>query len=92
MKINVDKTKYMNTSKYENKNMQPKVRPLITKNIKKYQNLNICIHWLLIAMIVEKCPSKNKSRESISSGSLKIMKSRYCIDQKHRTKNMHYND
>jgi hypothetical protein len=34
LKINVDKTKYMNTSKYKHKNMQPKTKNI---NYEEYQ-------------------------------------------------------
>jgi hypothetical protein len=49
LRINIDKTKYMNTSKLDNKNMHPKTKIFIMKNIKKHW-----VQWLLIIIIVEK--------------------------------------
>jgi 16S rRNA C1402 (ribose-2'-O) methylase RsmI len=43
LKINIYKIKYINTSKHKHKNMQPKTKN-IKKDIKKYQNFNICVH------------------------------------------------
>ena len=37
LKINVPKTKYMDTSKYKHKNMQPKIRNI---NCKAYQEVS----------------------------------------------------
>jgi len=81
LKISVDKTNYMNTQNTNTNIYNLKPRTLIRKNIKRYQNLNIWCHWLLMVRIVEKISSKNNSRESILSGSLKNYKSKIYISQ-----------
>jgi len=45
LKINIYKINYINTLKYNHKIMNLKPRTLIKKNIQKYQNFNICVHW-----------------------------------------------
>ena len=60
-------------------------------NIKKYQNLKTWVHWLLMTVIVERCPSKHNSRESILSGSLKNCETKICI-KTHKTKNIYCNN
>jgi hypothetical protein len=43
LKINIYKIKYTNTLKHKHKNMPQKTKN-IKKDIKKYQNFNICVH------------------------------------------------
>jgi hypothetical protein len=41
------------------------------KNIKEYQNLNICFHWILATMTVKSSSKENRGKESRLPGSLK---------------------
>jgi hypothetical protein len=57
-KVNVDKTKYINTSKHKHKKKMQSKTHNINNEEHKYQNLNIWVHWLLW-WLQKKCLSKN---------------------------------
>jgi hypothetical protein len=57
----------------------------LRKNIQRYQNLNMWLHWLLIRT-VEKMSGKNNSRQLILSGSLTDYETKiYIYITRHKT-------
>jgi hypothetical protein len=78
MKINVDKTKYMNTSKYKHKNMQPKTHNI---NYEEYQEVSKFKYLSSLVTYDNDCgkdiqattTTRNQSCQALS----KIMKSSY---------------